>query len=72
MNPYLVLATGFALVGAAMFAVEALARAGRGPFRTVGEALHTALLVRLGQWGSAGRWLTMLGWLWLGFHFLAR
>ena len=47
MNPYLVLATGFALVGAAMFAVEALARAGRGPLRTVGEALLTALLVRL-------------------------
>jgi hypothetical protein len=72
MNPYLVLATGFALVGTAMVAVEAMARAGRGPFRTVGEAWHTALRVRVGRWGSAGRWLTMLGWLWLGFHFLAR
>lgn len=72
MIPYLVLAAGFALLGVTMLGVEVLARAGRGSFRTIGEALHTALLIGPGWWSSAGRWLISLCWLWLGFHFLAR
>jgi hypothetical protein len=72
MSPYLVLGAGFALLGVAMLVVESLARAGRRSFRTVGEALHAGLLVRLGRWSSAGQWITMLAWVWVGFHFLAR
>jgi hypothetical protein len=72
MTQYLVLAAGFVLVGVAMLGVEVLARAGRGSFRTIGEAVHTALLAGPGRWSWAGRWLVSLCWLWLGFHLLAR
>lgn len=66
MSPYAIIAIGFGVVFGGMLAVELLARYRRGPFRPVAEALHAVLLVRL------GRWLIMLGWLWTGFHFLAR
>jgi hypothetical protein len=66
VSPYAIIATGFGVVFGGMLAVELLARSGRGPFLPVAEALHAVLLVRL------GRWLIMLGWLWTGFHFLAR
>ena len=72
MSPYLVIASGFALIGVVALAVEVLARQGRGGCRRVGEALHVALSLRLGGWTTAGRWLVLLGWLWVGFHFLAR
>lgn len=72
VSPYTVLVTGFAVVLAAMVGLEILARVGDGRFRTVGEALHTALLGRLGRWSTAGRWLVMLAWMWVGFHLLAR
>lgn len=66
MTPYGVLATGFVLVVVAMLAVQLLAVAGREPFRPFGEAVHVTLL------GSVGRWVVLLCWLWIGFHFLAR
>jgi len=72
MTPYWVLASGFALVVAAMAVVELSARLGRARCRTVGEALHAGLLARVGGWAGAGRWLVMLAWLWTGFHLLAR
>jgi hypothetical protein len=72
MSPYAALVTGFGLVLAAMVGLEVLARTAGERFRTVGEALHAALLARLGRWSTAGRWVTMLVWMWLGFHLLAR
>ena len=72
MSPYVVLVTGFGLALAAMVVLELLARTLGRRFRSVGEALHAALLVQLGRWSTAGRWITMLVWLWVGFHLLAR
>jgi hypothetical protein len=66
MTPYAVIATGFALVTALMLAVQLLAKAGRAPFRPLGEALHAALL------STTGRGVVLAAWLWIGFHFLAR
>lgn len=66
MSPCGVLATGFASVGAAMLAVELLGRAGLRPFRPLGAIVHAALANR------TGRWVVMVVWLWVGFHFLAR
>jgi hypothetical protein len=72
VTPYAVLAVGFALIGLAGLVLEALARLAGPRWRTCGEALHAALRMRWGRWASAGRWVTMFGWLWVGFHFLAR
>ncbi|WP_214364708.1 DUF6186 family protein [Pseudonocardia sp. H11422] len=67
MTPFAVIAAGFALALGAMLAVQIAARIRPGPrLRPAGEALHAALMHPL------ARWLTMAGWLWLGFHFLAR
>ncbi|MHA6792627.1 DUF6186 family protein [Pseudonocardia bannensis] len=67
MTPFAVIAAGFVLTLAAMLAVEIAARRRTGPRpRPMGEALHAALLHPI------TRWLTLAGWLWLGFHFLAR
>lgn len=66
MSPYAVTVAGFAVLLAATAAVELLARAGRAPLRPAGEVLAAALASR------AGRWAVMGGWLWFGFHFLAR
>jgi hypothetical protein len=66
MSPYAVIVTGFAVLLGVAVAVEILARAGCAPLRPAGEALAAALAYR------AGRWAVMGGWLWLGFHFLAR
>ncbi|MDQ3765345.1 MAG: DUF6186 family protein [Actinomycetota bacterium] len=66
MTPYAVLATGFALVCALMLAMQLLAMAGWEPFRSLGEALHAAVV------SATGRWVVLGVWLWIGFHFLAR
>lgn len=66
MTPYGVIATGFAMVGGAMLAAQLLGMAGRWRFRLLGDVVHTALLHR------AGRWVVLVLWLWVGFHFLAR
>lgn len=66
MSPYTVIVTGFTVLLGAAVAVELLARAGCAPLRPVGDVLAAALASR------AGRLAVMGGWLWLGFHFLAR
>ena len=66
MSAYAVIAIGFAVVLAAMLAVQLLGMAGRAPFRPLGEVLDPLLGHRLGGW------LVLVLWLWAGFHFLAR
>jgi len=66
VSPYAVIVTGFTVLLGAAATVELLARAGCAPLRPAGEVLAAALASR------AGRWAVMGGWLWLGFHFLAR
>jgi hypothetical protein len=66
MTAHLVILLGFAGLLSAMLAVEVLARAGREPLQPVARVLEAVLASRIGRcvvWG---------GWLWIGFHFLAR
>jgi hypothetical protein len=66
VTPYGVIATGFAVVLGATLAAQLLGMAGRRPFRPVGDVVHTVLRRR------PGRWVVLVLWLWVGFHFLAR
>jgi Family of unknown function (DUF6186) len=66
MTPYTVLLTGYVAVLTAALAVEGLGRAGREPFRPLGQLLQQAQASRI------GRWTVCAGWIWIGFHFLAR
>lgn len=66
MTPYAVIATGYVALLAAATVMELLGRAERTPWRPIGEALHAALV------HPVPRWVVLLGWLWVGFHFLAR
>jgi hypothetical protein len=66
VTPYGVIATGFTVVLGAMLAAQLLGVAGRWPLRPLGDVVHTALCHR------AGRWVVLVLWLWVGFHFLAR
>lgn len=66
MTPYGVIATGFTVVLGAMLAAQMFGVAGRWPLRPLGDVVHTALRYR------AGRWVVLVLWLWIGFHFLAR
>jgi hypothetical protein len=61
-----VVVTGFAVLLAAGLVLEVLGRAGLGPCRPLAAVVRAALGWR------AGRWLVLLAWAWLGFHFLAR
>ena len=66
MTPHAVVVAGFAALLVAGLLVEGLGRAGREPFRPLAPVVRAAL-------GSvAGRWVVLLAWAWLGFHFLAR
>jgi hypothetical protein len=49
-----------------MLAAQLLGMAGQWHFRPLGDVVHTALRHR------AGRWVVLMLWLWVGFHFLAR
>lgn len=66
MSPYAVIVTGYAVVLAGVLALHLLAAAGRAHARPLGEVLHAALA------HPVGRWAVLAGWLWVGFHFLAR
>jgi hypothetical protein len=66
VTPYGVIATGFTVVLGAMLAAQLFGVAGRWPLRPLGDVVHTALC----HW--AGRWVVLVLWLWVGFHFLAR
>ena len=66
MSPYVVILAGFAVLLAVGLALDALGRAGRGPFRPLAEAIDSVLATR------AGRWILLGCWLWIGIHFLAR
>jgi Family of unknown function (DUF6186) len=66
MTPYAVLLAGYLGLLTAALTVEGLGRAGREPFRPLGELLQHARASRV------GRWAVWAGWLWIGFHFLAR
>lgn len=66
MSPYAVIATGFAVIFGSALLIDMVARHGWTRLRPAGEAAHAILR------GRVGRWLLMLGWLWTGFHFLAR
>jgi hypothetical protein len=66
VTPYGVIATGFTVVLSAMLATQLLGMADRRPFRPLGAVVHNVLRHR------AGRWVVLVLWLWVGFHFLAR
>jgi hypothetical protein len=57
---------GFATVILALFALEILARRKNSSIPTLGQILGYAMRPR------AGRFLILLGWLWLGWHFFSR
>jgi hypothetical protein len=66
MTPYFVILVGFVGLLAAALALEILGRTGREPFRPLSRVLDVALSSRI------ARWSVWSGWLWIGFHFLAR
>ncbi|MGH3897574.1 MAG: DUF6186 family protein [Pseudonocardiaceae bacterium] len=66
MTPYSVIVTGFAVVVGAMLAAQLLGMANRWHLRPLGDVIHTVLR------HQAGRWVVLVLWLWVGFHFLAR
>lgn len=57
---------GFAIVIAAMFTLEFLARRPGSRIPTVGQWLGYLMRPRI------GRVLVLLGWWWLGWHYFAR
>jgi ABC-type dipeptide/oligopeptide/nickel transport system permease subunit len=57
---------GFAAAIVALFTLEFLGRRKNSPIPTLGEFLGYAMRPR------AGRFLILLGWLWLGWHFFSR
>jgi hypothetical protein len=66
MTPYTVLLAGYLSLLTAALAVEGFGRAGHGPFRPLGQLLQQARASRV------GRWTVWAGFIWIGFHFLAR
>jgi len=66
VTPYGVILTGFLVLLAAGLAVELLGGAPREPFRPLARVLEAAM-----TW-PGGRWVVVVAWLWIGFHFLAR
>ena len=57
---------GFAVLAAAMVALEILARRPGSRIPTVGEWLGYLMRPKL------GRFLVLAGWMWLGWHYFAR
>jgi len=57
---------GFAVVIIALAGLEILGRRKNSPIPALGELLGYAMRPR------AGRFLILLGWLWLGWHFFSR
>jgi Family of unknown function (DUF6186) len=66
MTPYTVLLAGYLGLLTAALAVEGYGRARREPFRPLGQLFQYA------QASRVGRWMVWAGWVWVGFHFLAR
>lgn len=66
VTPYGVILTGFLVLLAAGLALEVLGRAPREPFRPLARVLEAEM-----TW-PGGRWVVVVAWLWIGFHFLAR
>jgi hypothetical protein len=66
MTERVITIAGFAAVIIALFGLEILARRKNSPIPTLGELLGYAMRPR------AGRFLILLGWLWLGWHFFSR
>jgi Family of unknown function (DUF6186) len=66
MTPHTVLLAGYLGLLTAALAIEGLGRSGREPFRPLGQLLQQARASRV------GRWTVWAGWIWIGFHFLAR
>jgi Family of unknown function (DUF6186) len=66
MTPYTMLLAGYLGLLAAALAVECFGRAGHEPLRPLGQLLQQA---RASPVGRATVWA---GWIWIGFHFLAR
>jgi hypothetical protein len=56
----------WAALAAAVIAVEVVALVADDRFPTLGDLLDLLLRPRL------GRWVILLGWLWLGWHLLVR
>jgi hypothetical protein len=57
---------GFAVVILVLVTLEILARRKNSPIPKLGEILGYAMRPK------AGRFLILLGWLWLGWHFFSR
>jgi Family of unknown function (DUF6186) len=57
---------GFAVVIVALATLEIVGRRKNSPVPTLGQILGYAMRPR------AGRFLILLGWLWLGWHFFSR
>lgn len=66
MTTRVITIAGFALVIAAMVALEVVARRGNSRIPTAGQSLGYLMRPRL------GRVLILLGWWWLGWHYFAR
>jgi hypothetical protein len=66
MTTRVITIAGFAVVIIALFGLEFLARRKNSLIPTLGELLGYAMRPR------AGRFLILLGWLWLGWHFFSR
>jgi hypothetical protein len=66
MTTRVITIAGFAVVIIALFGLEILARRKNSRIPTLGELLGYAMRPR------AGRFLILLGWLWLGWHFFSR
>jgi hypothetical protein len=70
MTPFTALLAGYLGLLGAVLAVEGLGRASREPVRPLGPALQQALQQALAS--GVGRWMVSAGWVWVGFHRLAR
>jgi hypothetical protein len=56
----------WAAIVAALLVIEVVGCVARNRFPTAGDLLHALLESRI------GRWVFLLGWLWLGWHLLVR
>lgn len=66
MTTRLITIAGFAVIILALFGLEFLSRRKNSRIPGLGELLGYAMRPR------AGRFLILLGWLWLGWHFFSR
>lgn len=66
MTTRLITIAGFAVVIVVLAALEILGRRKSSPIPTLGQILGYAMRPR------AGRFLILVGWLWLGWHFFSR